>query len=870
MSVEIPKMAVAFGQYGIPQGDIIECRVHLGCTKEVSSFDLLLQNWNGKYSPGGSIPLAVGMDGHIDIGRGANVPQIITCRIESLKHESTPKEHYVRVSGRCWGERLFRRVVTKTYVNMKGEAIVKDLLDSYVGLSHVRGGTELVEDTDTTYTRLEYDGTPVWDILKYIAESADKNGVIGFDFRVAPDGKFEFFPRNSKTSPVSLTEKIEVSEYRKDIHRIRNKIMIYGLADKSAPIDKDSWTESLTPSDGVWSCADGNSLSLDGANRAKGAYSIKNERGTAAYCISTFTLNSGKEVNANLYPDFGVFVAADKSYPVKVMLFDTANRTASYGNNLDKGLKVTANEWTFNELNVGKDYADQWIVDDGFDWTQIKRVEFQYFGAAAGGSILWVDGLNFGGCRYSAIREDTASQNAYGLRELTETDEELVTDAECDLRARALLDYFKAPAEYLTLRTTVLDYGNAPLLPGDKVYVYLPNENVSGYFRIESVEYYVDAKTQTLEVTLELGRAPPLLADYLYGTRATTVTVEKLARTKLGKRALRGAAGGALGVHHAAHEVGDETGVPWSEGVGGWDKITGWIAPKYLGPYEDAAAIINFRTRNKAGTEVLDHQFNPTDDGHGVLGSETKKWREINAVYLLLTTDGYMRIRNVGEANPKAQLSADMLQFGPGGALPLDTWLKRVGEGRLEVRYDLLPPMDNSGHIGDYDKAFAYVYAYTVNAGNVYPFEHDTGDLGMEGTCWRHLWLSGYIKSLKGLDTNLLPSADRAWDLGSPTKRWSTLYCNILRIGSCNREYIHPSEQQCVYASSIAWENCPRYYQSDLVFENGFRITEAEKLGLGSGLAFLNPKGKVLMLLDGEGNIHVAGKLKENLREDSA
>jgi hypothetical protein len=88
--------------------------------------------------------------------------------------------------------------VTKTYENKKGEEIVKDLLDYYVGLSHVRDGTELVEATDTTYTKLEYENTPVFDILKYIAESADKQGVIGFDFRVAPDGKFEFFPKTAK------------------------------------------------------------------------------------------------------------------------------------------------------------------------------------------------------------------------------------------------------------------------------------------------------------------------------------------------------------------------------------------------------------------------------------------------------------------------------------------------------------------------------------------------------------------------------------------------------------------------------------------------------------------------------------------------
>ncbi|MEM0357278.1 MAG: hypothetical protein QXL77_02755 [Candidatus Bathyarchaeia archaeon] len=124
-----PVMAAAFGGYGIPQSDIVECRVHLGCTKEVSSFTLTLQNWNGKYSPSGAVPLNVGMDGSISIGRGSQCPQIITGRIESLRYEAKPTEHYVHVSGRCWGERLFRRVFTGIFENMKGEEIVKHLLD---------------------------------------------------------------------------------------------------------------------------------------------------------------------------------------------------------------------------------------------------------------------------------------------------------------------------------------------------------------------------------------------------------------------------------------------------------------------------------------------------------------------------------------------------------------------------------------------------------------------------------------------------------------------------------------------------------------------------------------------------------------------
>ncbi len=55
------------------------------------------------------------------------------------------------------------------------------------------------------------------------------------------------------------------------------------------------------------------------------------------------------------------------------------------------------------------------------------------------------------------------------------------------------------------------------------------------------------AREQTLEITLELGKEKPLLADYLHGLRATTVTVEKLMRTKAGLTGVAGSAGGGGG-----------------------------------------------------------------------------------------------------------------------------------------------------------------------------------------------------------------------------------------------------------------------------------------------------------------------------------
>lgn len=527
MSVEIPKAAVVFGTVTPLQGDVIDLRVYLGCTKEVSSFECLIQNWDKKYSPTGTYPINVGVDGHIDIGRSTDVPQMMTCRVENVRYESAPAENYVCVSGRCWGERLFRRVVTRTYENKKGEDIVKDLIDYYVGLSHVRDSTELIENTDTTYTKLEYENTPVFDVLQYIAESADKAGVIGFDFRVAPDAKFEFFPKNSKPSSVNLSEKIESSEYTKAISRVRNKITVYGIADKSLPTDKDAWTESLTPTDGSWSGVSG-TVSLDTVTKKKGSASIKTYASNLSYAACLFTLNSGKEVNANQYPVLNFHISRENSFNgnINIILYDTSDKSTSHF------FTIGTNEWFQKQLEAGSENADIWDVESGFDWALVKKIRFDCWFTGTGTGCFWVDGLFFGGQRYSSTQEDSASQTNYGLRELVEVDEELYSDNECMLRAKALLNYLKDPAEHLTVRSTVIDYGLTPILPGDKTHVTLPNENVDADFRVLSVEYHVDARTQTLETMLELGREQPLLADYLYALRSRT---DHLSRHKISR-----------------------------------------------------------------------------------------------------------------------------------------------------------------------------------------------------------------------------------------------------------------------------------------------------------------------------------------------
>ena len=530
MSLEIPSVTVVFGDVAVPQTDIVMLNVHLGCTREISSFECQIQNFDGKYGPDGEYPISLGLDGSISIGRGANCPLVATVRVEELIHKISPSEAYLIVRGRCWGERLFRRTITKKWENKKGEEIVKELIDYYAGLSHQRDGTELIENTDTTYTRLQYEDTPIFEIIKFIAETADKNGVIGFDFRVEPDGKFAFFPKMTKTSPVDLTDQIEIVEYRRDIHGVRNKITIYGAAEKAKPSDKDAWTETLDiNNDGVndWvSGTDTGVVSLDSQNKISGNYSVKHE---TAYSDSYGSLNlylADNTTNCNKYPKLCFQIRKEESFgnTVRIGLHDAFGNWADYWTDI-----LSDGKWHVVEVGVGEKNEDNWQKPSNFDWSQINQIAIECFFEETGVGSFWIDNLFFNNCRWEATVEDAESQTSYGLRELVEIDEELHSDYECQLRAKALLDYMKDPIEYLKVKSTAINYGNNPILPGDKIHLVLPSLNIDADYRIATVEYYVDARTQTLEVSLELGREPQLLADYIYALRNKTA---KLSKTK--------------------------------------------------------------------------------------------------------------------------------------------------------------------------------------------------------------------------------------------------------------------------------------------------------------------------------------------------
>jgi hypothetical protein len=74
---------------------------------------------------------------------------------------------------------------------------------------------------------------------------------------------------------------------------VRNRITVYGVADKSVPTNKDAWTDSLTPTDGAWTATSG-TVSFDSGVKVKGVGSIKTSAQNLSYAAACSRLTQAK------------------------------------------------------------------------------------------------------------------------------------------------------------------------------------------------------------------------------------------------------------------------------------------------------------------------------------------------------------------------------------------------------------------------------------------------------------------------------------------------------------------------------------------------------------------------------------------------
>ena len=491
--------------------DVVDLNVHLAVTEEVGSVNCLIQNYDAKYTDqittGDLIEVAMSRNGESWVKVFKGRLDAVAKRAEASLRGS---QHYLRLRGRDLGAELFNRLVTKKYVNKEGSEIVTDVLANYTPLASVG-----VETTNSTYAEEEYENKPAWEIVKYVTETAkNASNVIGYDFK-CEEGDLKFFPKGKYASAVSLDGIITLCEHESAIERVRNKIYVYGEASKSSPLDKDSWTESLTPTDGAWSSGTGTgNVSLDNTEKIVGNYCIKHATTTSDYYgRAVFTLNTGKEINANLYPSVNFQIKEESAFSgeVTLILEDINGNWAAKEYRIDNNKK-----WHFETFMCGAKHADEWAGSNiaNFNWEKIKKLLFDAHFSGVGTGAFWIDNLYFSNCRWSATAEDSTSQSKYGVRELAVVDETLVSDDACAKVADAELKYRKDPAE--SLRVTVL--GDPNIVAGETIRVTSPNEGIDADYRIQAVDHFLDDEGE-FETSLTLIAEPPRIAEILSETR---------------------------------------------------------------------------------------------------------------------------------------------------------------------------------------------------------------------------------------------------------------------------------------------------------------------------------------------------------------
>jgi len=337
IQVDFDDIYISGDLWEIYKETILGINLHLGCTSEVSGYEVIVDRGNPDYDnlidPGETNALTNGEEIRINLGRGTNRPRLLTGKLEEIEYEDEVEEfefrNIARIRGRCMGYKLFSRKYDgdlisdvgtgyQNYNRTSGDAasLVAYLIDNYTSLGHSRveealtgdaasaqkvvavaDGTtfavgnlvkiiddnaweynrigsistnnltmennlvnayttaanaevkrDLICHSDTTYTQMIYTRTTVYEIIKFIAATADLSGTIGYDFRIEYDELFAFLPLNSQAESYSLQDECQFNRYLKDALRVKNKITVLGKADKPYPLDTDGqpWSDALT------------------------------------------------------------------------------------------------------------------------------------------------------------------------------------------------------------------------------------------------------------------------------------------------------------------------------------------------------------------------------------------------------------------------------------------------------------------------------------------------------------------------------------------------------------------------------------------------------------------------------------------------
>jgi hypothetical protein len=297
----------------------------------------------------------------------------------------------------------------------------------------------------------------------------------------------------------------------------------------------------------------------------------------------------------------------------------------------------------------------------------------------------------------------------------------------------------------------------------------------------------------------------------------------------------------------------------------------GWEALKF-GPGGSSALDTWLRRVGPGQFEIL-YDLLPTADNSGSLGADGKRFGHIYVNNLHVTT--WLLGNLIPQADGTYDIGSPQYRWRD---LYLAGKLKALSEG---VACNLLPDTDGEWDLGDQTHRWASLSVYDFGSFGSLRIGATTivtnGSVLQNVTADASLITSGElaIARLPRDTVGLVLEAQGAGNYPmyvNPNGRY-TPAGHDHAAGNITSGVLAEARIPNVFTGQITFQggivtnsvNCANWQLQDAVFANGFRVTEAEKLGFPAGVAFVSPEGKALMVLSANGDLHVAGKVKQGL-----
>ena len=379
-----------------------------------------------------------------------------------------------------------------------GKDIILDVLEKS-GVDITGYKVDPDDEIATSFSKTYDDEIPFNIINEICEESKKSDGTQGFEAWVDPAGNLWVYPKgkydNGLNPAINPSWIINITR-ELDLHRVRNKVTVYGAWGATNPENADM-CESLTG----WTLILGNSMQLDSGTVKHGDYSIKIESAydTDSYKVEVkktlddfidgrpgATLLSAEYLVFDLYLDKTCFFGRIELYAP-----DESNKFYLTLGSAD----LEGGSWLRFQKKLGPngDFLD---TIGSPKWEKITVIKF-FFRHMSESFTAYLDGVHFSNTRYKKVVEDTTSQASYGVRCKEHVLDESLTSFElCQLRGESIINFLKDPVEALNVNILGGFLGelsdSQKLAPGWKTFVAYSDLEVYGLYRIVEMTHLID------------------------------------------------------------------------------------------------------------------------------------------------------------------------------------------------------------------------------------------------------------------------------------------------------------------------------------------------------------------------------------------